>query len=589
MKRFLLSMFATGALVTAFAVPAPQKTIKFTQPDGTVIELTVLGDEHGHVTYSEDGKVVINNGGRMEYARFNESGFPVASGIAVGDISSMISNRKAIQTTAEVEKWIGMIEANKEERLKTRDAFRMKQMKRTASENLDSCDNSADNERLVPLNYGRTESAFPVIGEQKGLVVLVEYQDVSFQYGDYDYFNRLLNEEGFSDNGSLGSARDWFVYNSNGLFLPEFDVYGPVLLPNKREYYGENDRYGNDGRPQEMVLDAISILDEEVDFSQYDRDGDGKIDNVFLFYAGIGEHDSGIEKAIWPHSWNFEDFDPSSEYIFDGVKLCQYACTCEYPNGYTRPDGIGTFVHEFSHVMGLPDLYVTTYTGGFTPGAWSVLDKGPYNNDGLTPPNYSSYERCALGWVEMLPLEPGIIELTDFAESNIAYALPTENPDEFFFFENRQLNGNDAFMPGHGMLVWHIDYDKIAWNNNAVNNKSSHQRVDLVEADNRKSEKTRNGDCFPGESNITEFTFTTNPGLKSWNKQSLGVDIANIEETEDGLIRLTVDKRSDNSGVDKVGILADCNKIYYDITGRRVANPTKGIYIVDGKKVLVKE
>lgn len=588
MKRILLSSFAAGLFATALAVPAPQKTIKFTQPDGTVIELTVVGDEHGHIAYSADRKIVVNAGGRMEYARFDNTGFPVASGIAVGANNSKNFNIDNIQTHAEAGNWIEMVKANRTERLTALENLRLNNIKRTASEEVDTVNENTGNDRLVPLNFGRTRSTFPITGEQKGLVVLVEYQDVAFKYGDYDYFNRLLNEEGFSDNGSLGSARDWFVYNSNGLFLPDFDVYGPVLLPNNREYYGENDLYGNDLRPQNMVVEALSILDDEVDFSQYDRDGDGKIDNVFLFYAGKGEHDSSFENAVWPHSGNLELLDPGFEYIFDGVKLCQYACTCEYPNGFTRPDGIGTFVHEFSHVLGLPDLYVTTYTGGFTPGAWSVLDKGPYNNDGLTPPNYSSYERCALGWTELLPLEPGTVELPDFAETNIAYVLPTERPEEFFFFENRQQNGNDTFIPGHGMLVWHIDYDETIWNNNVVNNNSSHQRVDLVEADNRKSEKSRNGDCFPGASNITEYTFKTTPGLKSWNKESLGVDITNIEETEDGIIRLTVEKQDDGGAVEMLGIIKDSN-IYYDITGRRVLNPTKGIYIVNGKKVLVKE
>lgn len=586
MKRLILSILAAGAFSAAMAIPALPGLCRFSQPDGSVVELRIVGDEHGHVLLSTDGMLVVNNGGRMEYARFDSSGFPVASGIAVGEPVTSNAVQMLRQSPEQIERWTAMVENERNERIYALSNFN--RMKTRADDSTGEGDSPVDEERLVPLNFGRTHSTFPVTGVQKALVILVEYQDVAFEYGDFDYFNRMLNEDGFSDHGSLGSARDWFVYNSNGQFLPDFDVYGPVKLPNKREYYGKNDLFGNDVKPYEMVIDAFEILDEEVDFSQYDRDGDGKIDNVFIFYAGKGEHDSGLSNAVWPHSWNFEIADPDKEYVYDDVILSQYACTCEYPNGYKRADGIGTFIHEFSHVIGLPDLYVTTYSGGFTPGPWSVLDQGPYNNDRLTPPNYSSYEKCALGWIEMQPLAPGTLELPDFPLSNVAYALPTENPNEFFFFENRQLNGNDAFLPGHGMLAWHIDYDEKAWENNVVNNNASHQRVDLVEADNSRTEKTRNGDSFPGVKNVTKFTFASKPSLQSWKKKSLGMDITNIEETEDGLIRLTVVETEDVNAVESIVAPEFDDKIYYDLTGRRILNPANGIYIHNGKKVVVK-
>lgn len=562
----------------AMAIPAKPGFVAFTQPDGSVINVRIVGDEHGHVIYSSEGYLLIESNGRLEYAKFDAKGFPSASGImATNEYDSNITSM-GIQPREKVDRWTEMMTANRDSRLdKMYSKSIIKKVSTRAEESED---------RLVPYNFGRCSVTFPVLGEQKGLVILVSYQDIDFMYGNYDYFHRMLNEEGFSDYGSLGSARDWFVYNSNGQFLPDFDVYGPVVLPNKREYYGGNDAYGNDKRAEEMAIDACRLLDDEIDFTKYDRDGDGVVDNVFIFYAGKGEHDSAIKNCVWPHSWDLSVAHPDEEYIFDGVKLDHYACTCEYPSGYKRPDGIGTFVHEFSHVMGLPDLYVTTYTSGFTPGGWSVMDKGPYNNDRLTPPNYSSYEKCALGWLEFKPFEKGRMELTDLSTSNMAYALPTDCENEFYFFENRQQYGNDEFLPGHGMLVWHVDYDEEMWRLNAVNNLPAHQHVDLIEADNIKTESTRNADAFPGPKNVTSFGFETKPKLSSWSKGRLAYDLEDIAESEDGIISFNAVTSDENAvmGVESVEVM---DNIYYDLSGRRVKNPGKGIYILNRKKVIL--
>ena len=140
-----------------------------------------------------------------------------------------------------------------------------------------------------------------------------------------------------------------------------------------------------------MVIEACRQLNPEIDFSQYDLDNDQYIDNVFIFYAGQGEASGGSSDCVWPHSWEVEIAEMGSQHIFDNVHLNRYACSNEWElsalgYGY-RPVGIGTFIHEFSHVMGLPDLDSTQYVEDtFTPGAWSVMDYGPYNNYGCTPP-----------------------------------------------------------------------------------------------------------------------------------------------------------------------------------------------------------
>lgn len=592
MKRFLQMMLCAGLCTTAMAIPAKPGFVRFVQPDGEEINVRIVGDEHGHITYSEDGLVLVNVGDRLEYASFDAYGMPAPSGVAVTARKLDRAAAATLQTSEQIRLWSEKMQDVRDARLIGMRAA--KGLRAPAlSDPDDQTPGGGDAEgggSIVPANFGRCDSSFPVIGEQKGLVVLVEYQDYSFEYGDFDYFNRMLNEEGFSDYGSLGSARDWFIENSGGRFIPEFDVYGPVKLPFKRSYYGGNDRFGNDKNPELMAIHALDSLDRDVDFSRYDRDGDGKIDNVFIFYAGKGEHDSNVSNAVWPHSWDVSVTHTDTTYLYDGVILDHYACTCEYPSGYKRPDGIGTFVHEFSHVMGLPDLYVTTSGNAFTPGPWSVLDYGPYNNDRLTPPNYSSVEKCALGWIDLDSISEGRIEIPNLSESNTAYVLPTERENEFYFFENRQLRGNDTYLPHHGMLVWRVDYNQAAWTNNTVNNVSSHQRVDLIEADNKKTAGTREGDPFPGKAEVTEFTFETTPQLASWMKQPLAYDIKNIEESDDGLITFDAVLRVNENAPGAVSTVesASGSGVYHDLLGRRVSSPEGGIYIVDGKKVVVR-
>lgn len=598
MKRFLLSLIVSGVCVGAFAIPAKPGFINYTQPDGTVIKVRMVGDEYGHMTYSEKGHLVVEKDGALHYAIFDNQGVPQASDRIVTPMEPDAGEIALLQTSEQIEKWMETLESRKFSRLsKFSKSYRV--VNSDDSEDSEDSDSevsddegegeeNSDERRLVPLNFGRFETGFPAFGKIKGLVILVSYQDVDFKYGDYDYFFRMLNEEGFSDNGSFGSARDWFIENSSGQFLPDFDVYGPVQLPKNRAYYGGNNFVGDDKNPEKMVIHAMEILDDEVDFSQYDCDGDGVIDNVFIFYAGKGEHDSNLSSAVWPHSWEVYGGAGIEEY-FDGLLLDRYACSCEYPSGYNRPDGIGTFVHEFSHVMGLPDLYATNYSSSFTPGDWSAMDSGPYNNDGLTPPNYSSFEKGALGWIDFIPLEEGAVEIPYLADTDVAYVLPTERPEEFFFFENRQQIGNDQFIPGHGMLVWHVDYKKSVWDMNTVNNKTGHNYVDLIEADNNKSRNTRSGDSFPGTKNVKEFSFSTKPQLASWAKKQLTLELSDIEESEDGLISfnaVATGVEYDPSAVKPV--VADPMKddIVYDLFGRRVSNPGKGIYIVNGKKTV---
>lgn len=497
-----------------FAVPAKPGLITMIQPDGTEIQVRIIGDENAHYYLSEDGYLLVNDNNTFYYGNADASGNIVNSRIKAMPLASRSAEATGFLRTVNMEKVFAA--------LQRRDAARAK-VRRSA----------------VPQKsqIGLFDTGFPSKGEQKGLVVLVEYKDVKFTHNDpYSYFNRMLNEDGFSDYGGTGCAAEYFRECSDNQFRPKFDVYGPITLSQNMSYYGGNDYSGNDKNPQKMAIEACQQLDATVDFSEYDRDGDGFIDNVFIFYAGLGEASGGSSNTVWPHSWNVTAAEYTS-YIFDGVQLDRYACSNEWEG--SRPDGVGTFIHEFSHVMGLPDLYATSYTSAFTPGAWSVLDHGSYNNGGCTPPLYSAYERYSLGWIIPQVLDgPASVRLNSIG-SNQACIIPTGDENEFFLIENRQKTSWDKYIPGHGMLVWHVDYDAYVWRQNTVNNNADHQYVDLEEADSTQTEFSRAGDAFPGTNNVTSFTDDTRPSMRTWSGAGLGLPLTDISEAN-GLITFNV-------------------------------------------------
>lgn len=585
MTRQLISILSAFACAFGcFAIPAKPDPIKYTQPDGSVITITIMGDEFGHMVFSEDGLLLKEADGWLEYAKFGDDGIPTASGIAALSKGFPESRAQLSQTTDQINAWAQRLNLKKQEKLAKLHNLHLAHSNSSTVTRSEDDWNSNGN---ISLGFGRFHDRFPVSGEQKVLVILAQYKDVRFRYGTYDYYYRFLNEEGFPDYGSRGSVRDWLVENSSGLYAPDFDLYGPVTLPERREYYGADSTEDIDPNAYMMSVHALQLLDDEVDFSIYDCDGDGKIDNVFIIYAGVGEHDSHIIDAVWPQEWFVSEAD-DHEYIFDGVALDQYACSSERRNGQTQPSGIGTFLHEFSHVMGLPDLYTELWS--FTPGRWSILDQGAYNNECLTPPNYSGFEKGALGWLDFRAFEEGDVELPYLVESGVAYAMPTENENEIFLFENRQQVGNDEFLPGHGMLVWHVDYDEHAWINGFINAFEDHQRVDIIEADGKKTNETQDGDAFPGAAGVTEFGFRTKPKLVSWSGEQLEFDLIDIRESEDGIISFRVVDSKFNTGdpgsVDHTlqDNVVECAPIF-DILGRRIQKPGPGqMYIQNGKK-----
>lgn len=517
---FALLLFALFGL-RAWAVPARPGSFELRQPDGTVLTVSLHGDEHFHYYTTADGFPLLpGSDGCLRYVTL--------SGRRV-EVSDVRAHEPAARSAAEKSFVAGLdLDAVKSGLGQMRAELR-----------------AAHVQAKSGLSDMMTD--YPTTGSPKALILLVEFGDVKFATENAgEEFTKLMTEPGYSYNGATGSALDYFTDNSNGKFKPEFVVCGPVTLPREMAYYGAPTANMYDARPGEMIADGCRILDEttDVDFSQFDNDGDGIVDNVFVFYAGYGQNSGASVNTIWPHAANILTYY-NIKLELDGVQIGNYACTNELQgnSGEVRT-GIGTFCHEFSHVLGLPDLYPTDNSGGFTPGAFELMDTGPYNNNGNTPPYMSAFDRMSLRWLNPRELTgPETVTLDDIT-SDQAYLIRTIADNEYYLLENRQQRGWDAYIPGHGMLVWHIDYDAEVWQKNQVNNSPSHQRVDLVEADNMPTDITRSGDPFPGTNNVTAFTSETTPAMTSWTSVRIDMPLTDIRE-QDGIITFKADGGGD--------------------------------------------
>ena len=323
------------------------------------------------------------------------------------------------------------------------------------------------------------------LGERRGLIILMEFQDTKFNnknkngktFDVHGLWNDVANKEGLKTvNGILvnGSVGDYFRQQSYGQFNLIFDVKGPYTAKNKYAYYGRNKDWGNmtfDQAPFELIIEAVNAANGEVNFKDYDWDDDGEVDQVYVVYAGHGEASYDDADTIWPHESTLEGW-LDEKTILQGIAINTYACGNELdPNDRTM--GIGTLCHEFSHSLGLPDVYDAA-TGESIVGYYDVMDAGNYNGDGWYPAGYSSFERYFCGWLEPKRVkslaEANLDELRPLHLYPDAYMVSEiDGSTDYYMVENRAKESWDKFLPGHGLKAWHINYDLNVWKDNKVN------------------------------------------------------------------------------------------------------------------------
>lgn len=521
MRKLITIALIAMAVLGCWAVTARRQTRVVAQPDGTVVTLTVVGDEwfHGYVTsdgliadITPDGRAVYRTSAGTVDVLVHEAGERPEAERAFISSSGALVNYDAVRATSPL--------VIQHQRSHKEPSLRMTRNGRSVS-------------------VEQTESQVPHKGVVNIPIILVEYQDIKFRDGDgaHEVFEKFFDGEGVS-------ARAYFQDASLGQYDPQFKVLGPYTLPQKRIYYGGNDYAGNDRRVREMVSDAIDAADPEADFSIFDNDGDGVCDVVIVLYAGVGEAQaSDVQESIWPCQWSL-----ASSKRCDGVRLSEFAVFNEL-NGSNRSqiDGIGTFCHEFSHCLGLPDFYDTRYGGHFGMDAWSLMDYGSYNNDGYTPVGYSAYEKAFMGWLDLTEgkraTQYTLPVLNDPAtRENQALVIPnSRDNNEYFIFENRRRQGWDEFIADEGMMITHVTYSSSAWSGNTVNNYSL-QRMTIVPADNRLSNSDMDSDLWP-KPNATEFTDESVPAARVNTGTYLSRPITEISRDEaTGAVTLWVEK-----------------------------------------------
>lgn len=495
MKKILSLVIVCTLAAMAYAVPARRGWQTRTQADGSTIEVQVLGDEFYHYTINREGKQVREINGM--YVEIGEAPTPAVA-----------KARRAKAVARRQRKDVGT-EPN-----------------------------------LAP----------------KGVVILVNFSNKNMQSGHTNAtFDEMCNSLNCTVNGGYPSAGQYFADQSNGTYCPQFDVFGPVTLSRNVAYYGtDGSEEGDDQHATDAVVEGCILANDQftINWADYDSDNDGYVDFVYVIYAGKGQADGGTSETIWPHNWSVEAARSYGNCTYSaaqckvgGKKLDNYAMSSEMSGNSLG--GIGTLCHEFGHVMGMPDFYDTNYgtnyNNSLTPNDWDVMDGGAYNGDGHCPPNYSPWEKEFFGW--HTTINPGneganLTLRANGTEGYQAYQI-TSNGNYVgpttaglrYYIENRQAQGWDAPLTGHGMLLWKVTFNASKWASNEPNNTANNPYYTIVSASGNKigwdgSTDNCPKNTFPGSTNKTSYTGISGKPLLNIAESGQIVTLTYIEEPQ---------------------------------------------------------
>ena len=551
-RQLILLLAILFSCAYSFAGPVRTQEATFTQPDGSTFPARIKGDEWTKIRTTADGCAITRDkDGWWCYATYDQECKIQNTGYKVGrDVPESIkSSSRQIPHS----------------QLRQRALSKRSIVKHANDRRLEAT-------RRMAIQAKASGSTTEV----RGLAILVQFEDVKFKYKREDFVN-LLNQSGY--NGT-GSAKDYFMDQFGPGWKFNFDVSDIVTLNKSVAYYGENNADGEDIRAAELIRDACKAVDAQIDFSQYDIDEDGEVDNVYVFYAGEDES-ANISQTdlLWAHQW----------YIYSGgglvltcdsKKIDRYACSSELESRTSMTE-IGTYCHEFSHTFGLVDLYDVDYEeNGQTAGVWrstSLMDGGNYNNNSKTPPYYNCIERELLGLSSPTILKEGDAVTLEPIHRNGAYCrLETDTEGEYYLIECRSEDGWDKHIGGSGLLIYHVDknatervgrYTVNKWEYNTVNNSSSHMCADVIEADKRpdyfatdedykKARKYIRGIFYP-QDNVTAMTPESHPSYKFWNGNKPSLSITGIKKVGESVsFNVTdVSKQAETASVENVSIL----------------------------------
>ena len=539
MKKIFSVLIVCAVAATAMAMPAKRGWRTCLQADGTTIEVRTLGDEYYHYTINRDGQEV----------KLNKNGVYEVVGEAPS--AAKVKARRAEGQARRARKDVG-----------------------------------APN--LAP----------------RGLLILANFTDKTFKAANTKaVLDSLVNAKNCQVNNGYGSAAQYFRDQSNGAYQPVFDVYGPVTLSKSYSYYGANDSQGNDEYATDAVIEACILANNQysdLNFANYNADGDNYVDFVYVIYAGYGEADSDDEDVIWPHNWSIQGAISGgySKYKkadtkLDGLYLDNYAMSQELDGSTGKLAGNGTFCHEFGHVIGLPDFYDTeygtNYSSALTPNDWDIMDGGGYNESGHCPPNYSVWEKYFFGWHTPINLGNNGAKLELKANGTEGYQayqinssgnlISATTSGECYYIENRQQQGWDTGLPHHGMLIWKVNYNATKWENNEPNNTANNPLYTIVSASGTKIGTHMNSNQtayvydgpknpYPGSKSVTTKTIANKP-LKEITEKNGIISLIYIEEPQ-GIEDLNIESETPVKVLHEGNVYIIRNNHLYDLNGRIV-------------------
>ena len=594
-KKIILSCcMALNALATwaGKANPAP---FLITQSDGTQLTVYQHGDEHASWSTTTDGVLLTTVGKDFYIANIDANGRLKAS--------NQLAHNEDKRTAAE-KKLIKKQQAR-------HDLF------------FSTLSRQLQHEAKTRAIGTRTPAYFPHTGSPKVLVILAQFSDVSFSLPDpkksfNDYFNfdsssSLMPDYANNEKRNHGSVKQYFKDMSNGQFTPQFDIVGPITVPNTSMYYGKDGAGENnhDLKIAEFITDACNAVAAQgsINFADYDSNDDGFVDLVYVLFAGYGQNaapETYKDDLIWPKSWTL----PIPLEI-GGKKIMRYGVSNElnYFPGYPlksgpskRINGIGLFCHEFSHTMGLPDFYPYNKKAQKDNQAmeiWDLMDGGEYTDNGYTPTPYTPWEKEQMGWKTLSTITETPSKVT--LQADEALKIPTSYAKEYLILHNIQNKGWASKLPGHGMLVYRVNYELDNVNSNDhVNDVLGTPGMTIVPADRELissySAKTKEkrkaymesyaGDPYPGSRNVQ------NIGQIVLNHSTLNKPLFYItEDSANGDITFEYLKDLTAAGINDIttGQQIIDNRIY-TLDGRYVGTDRDalphGIYIQNRRKFI---
>jgi M6 family metalloprotease-like protein len=504
------------------AIQATPDLVTITLPDKFQVKLYIKGDENIHWFESpEQFTLLKNDEGYFVYATLNAKGDLIPSKYRYWNDNVKIKPSKE--------------KANFLNNLQKKLSYSKKQIESFINANKLNISNKNKDKVLFEPNN--------IEGTRKYLVALMEYSDLPFTKTRED-FDRLFNEIGYQDNG-YGSIKDFYIQQSYGKFTPEFIVVGPFTTQHKAEYYKSN------SRSRELVIEAVenALYDDNIKMADFDNDYDGYVDAVSIIFAGWGE-EAGFQEGIWSHASQIINPDGSSPSM-GGRYIRRYCCSPELQgNNGSRISTIGVSTHEFCHTLGAPDYYDVDYAenGSYQgAGEWCLMASGSWNGNGNCPAGINVFQKWLYGWIEPINLTTenmNIQNMPNSAHNSVAYRIDTDTPDEFYIMENRQKVGFDKYVPGHGLLIWHIHSilsEYLYYGYNGTNSSHPQTMYPVCAASttaqpnqepNSYGNINSRGTPFPGYENKTEFTDNTIPAAISWDKKNINRPITNISEVD---------------------------------------------------------